>query len=149
MNDSPKSNSMTLWELVGTLKTRLPYTKEKIETAINSKLSEIESNNDAFHFYRGGDVQLRDGVVISKIDLRIKRTGIHPGFLVVEIAGTCVPLDSIQRHYARLETTGVPRGRSLEEATTYSSSESWGKVSFGFREKNPGCLAYIAFDPKT
>ncbi|MEJ8860113.1 hypothetical protein WKW79_36685 [Variovorax robiniae] len=149
MNDSLKNTPLSLWELVDTLKNRAPYTREKIELAINSKLTEVESSNDVFHFYRGGDLPLREGIVISKVDLRIKRAGVHPGFLVVDLTGTCVPLESVQRHYARLERTGVPRGRSLEEATSYSSLESWGKLSFGFREKNPGCLAFIAFDPKT
>lgn len=139
---------LTLWQALTDLVRQIPFSTDKVEAALSTRLAErVEPSNEVFRFFEAASVQLADGVVISNVDLRIKRAGAHPGFLVLSVGGTCVALDQIRRHYGGLEITQAPRGRSLDEATTYTSMQPWGEMSFGFKERNRDCLAYIVFNP--
>jgi hypothetical protein len=63
--------------------------------------------------------------------------------------GECISLDTVRSRYGNLKITDFPRGRSLDEATSYSTFPAWGKLSFGFTERNPDCLAYVVINPKS
>ncbi len=140
---------LTWWQAVDALVKQIPFSKKKVETLLKTSLSETDNTgNDVFQFYESPPVTLKDGVVIRNIDLRIKRIGPHPGFMVLEIKGQCITLDQIRRRYGPLEITEAPRGRSLDEETSHSAMQPWGKLSFGFAERNPDCLASIVFNPK-
>jgi hypothetical protein len=144
-----KTNQMTLWEVVDALSRQIPFEKEKIEVALASKLRETEdTGNDVFQFFKSDRVYLQDGVVIANVDLRIKRSGGHPGFISLALEGPCIDLDQLRRRYDKLEITGAPRGGSLDEQTYHSVEMPWGKLSFGFKESNPKCLASVIFKPK-
>ncbi|WP_345889846.1 hypothetical protein [Paraburkholderia sp. Cy-641] len=104
--------------------------------------------NTAFQFYTGGPVDLADDVVISNVDLRIRYRAGHPGFLVLNLSGSCITLDMVRAYYRSLRVTDRPRGRSLDEVTSYTTALHWGDLSFSFKERNPNCLSSLAFDPK-
>lgn len=145
-----KAVELTWWQAVDALVKQIPFSKKKVETLLKTSLSETDNTgNDVFQFYESPPVTLKDGVVIRNVDLRIKRAGPHPGFMVLEIEGQCVTLDQIRRRYGPLEITETPHGHSLDEETSHSVVRPWGKLSFGFAERNPDCLASIVFDPKT
>ncbi|MBB6589689.1 hypothetical protein LBW62_24790 [Ralstonia solanacearum] len=140
---------MTLWQAVDALTRQIPFSKTKIENLLSAQLTETdEGGNDVFQFFKSSPVKLSDGVVIENIDLRIKRQGSHPGFMVLRLGGPCISLDMVRSHYSNLEVTDIPRGRSLEESTTHSTLLQWGRLSFSFKERNPGCLASVTFKPK-
>ncbi|MCL2625299.1 MAG: hypothetical protein FWD46_00585 [Cystobacterineae bacterium] len=141
--------NMSLWQAIDTLSQQIPFSKQKVETALATPLSEVDNNsNKLFRFFKSPPIRLAEGIVISNVDLRIKREGSHPGFLVLEMDGACLTLEQIRERYSELQITQLPRGRSLEEETSHSQLLPWGKLSFGFKEKNPKCLASIAFEPK-
>jgi hypothetical protein len=144
---------MTLWQTIDTLSRQIPFTREKVENVLATRLVEKDISgspfpNKAFQFYTGGPITLVDGVAISNVDLRIRHRAGHPGFLVLSVDGNCITLDAVRAHYHELKITESPRGHSLSEATSYSTFPEWGKLSFGFVESNRRCLAYVAFDPK-
>ncbi|AQW30134.1 hypothetical protein ACKZDW_16590 [Ralstonia syzygii subsp. celebesensis] len=140
---------MTLWQAVDVLPRQIPFSKAKIENLLSAQLTETdEGGNDVFQFFKSSPVKLSDGVVIENIDLRIKRQGSHPGFMVLRVSGPCISLDMVRSHYGNLEVTDVPRGHSLEESTTHATTLPWGRLSFSFKERNPGCLASVTFKPK-
>jgi hypothetical protein len=140
-------NEMNLWQMITALANAIPFTKSKIETLLSMNLRQ-DSENEYFQFWKSGRILLKDGLTIESVDLRTKRQEAHPGFLVIEIAGVCIPKVEIQRHYSNLALTEAPRGRSLQEQTVHSSSQSWGELSFGFKEANPACLSTVIFNPK-
>ena len=145
-----KAVELTWWQAVDALVMQIPFSKQKVETLLKTSLNETDNTgNDVFQFYESPPVTLKDGVVIRNVDLRIKRTGPHPGFMVMEIEGLCITLDQIRRRYGPLEITETPHGHSLDDETSHSVMQPWGKLSFGFAERNPDCLASIVFDPKT
>jgi hypothetical protein len=67
--------------------------------------------------------------------------------LVLRLGGACINLPELKQQHDNLQITEIPRGRSLEESTTYTASKSWGEIDFGFQEKKPDCLAYVILKP--
>lgn len=147
--DSTIASPATLWQAIDALTHRLPFSKANVERLLSARLSETEEGgNDVFQIFKSDPVRLLDGVVIENVDLRIRRVGPDPGFLVLDIGGRCIKIDDVRTHYASLSITDRPRGRSLDEVTSYTASLPWGRLSFGFKERNRQCLASVAFDPR-
>lgn len=140
--------AMTLWQAIDAVSAQIPLSVVKIERTLATTLCDTHPpGDDMVQFFEGTPVRLADGVEVSGIDLRIRREGPRSGFLVLALQGRCVSLAEIRQRYANLILTESPRGRSLEEATGHSVTLGWGSLSFGFKERNPACLAFVAFDP--
>ena len=143
--------NMTLWQVIDALAQQIPFSKQKIETALSTQLVEYDEPSNRFcHFFKlqSPPVVLAEGVEISDVDLRIKRRGVDPGGLGLKIGGACITLDQIRVRYDQLKVTGHPRGGSLDEQWAYSQILPWGTVTFGFAERNPRCLASVGVGPK-
>lgn len=140
-------NAPDLWTVLDRFPSLLPFSAEKLANALGIMLVKA-SENEYFTFYKGGGVALADGVFIESLDLRIRKEQPHPGFLVLNLSGTCVQKSAVNSRYTQLVMTDFPRGRSLDEEASYSQETSWGKLSFGFAERAPDCLHSIVFDPK-
>ena len=142
------TTTLTLWQTIETLAVQLPFSTQNVGRTLSTTLSDtLAAGGNVFQFFEGSPVRLADGTELARIDLRIKREDASRGFLVLELKGRCVPLAEVRQHYAALDITDVPRGRSLDEATTFTAMPGWGRLSFGFTERNPDCLAFVAFDP--
>jgi hypothetical protein len=142
------NTQMTLWQVVDRLPQKLPFSKADIESVLSTALTEYQHpSNDAFHFFKGQST-IAKGVTISNVDLRIKREGVHPGFLALDLQGTCIDIDEVRKYYKELEITQVPRGKSLDETTSHTAKQAWGEISFSFSERKPDCLSSISFAPK-
>ena len=116
---------------------------------LSTPVFEVDNTpNDQLHSYQSKPIELTDGVIISTVDLRLKRVGKDSGFLVLDIGGNCITTSQLMVKYDYLRITGTPSGHSLLGETSYSQDMPWGRLSFGFEEKNPNCLADVAFDPK-
>jgi hypothetical protein len=145
-------SNMTLWQSVDALVQQVPFTQTKVENALITQLAEKDTSrnpirNTAFQFYIGGPVRLSGGVRISKVDLRIRHKPGHPGFLMLNLEGACIDLSEVRAHYSELKVTERPRGKSLEEVTSYTAELRWGELSFSFKERNPNCVWSLAFEP--
>ncbi|MGV2288491.1 hypothetical protein AAHK20_07220 [Trinickia sp. YCB016] len=144
---------MTLWQTIEVPVQQIPFTKTKVESVLSVGLddkdtSNVAIKNTAFAFFVGGPIKLSDDVVIGNVDLRIRHKEGHPGFLVLNLAGSCIGLDAVRAHYGDLKITDFPRGRSLDEVTSHTTALEWGELSFSFKERNPDCLSSIAFAPR-
>ncbi|MCL2779766.1 MAG: hypothetical protein FWD73_17375 [Polyangiaceae bacterium] len=141
--------NMTLWQIIDALAQQIPFSKQKVETVLSTHLAEKDRNTYTI-FLEGPGPELQEGVQIRLVDLRLARgaEGITKGFLVLDIGGTCITTSQLMVKYDYLRITDTPSGHSLNGTTAYSQDMSWGKLSFGFEEKNPDCLADVAFDPK-
>jgi hypothetical protein len=143
-----ENTAVTLWQAIEALAAQLPFSIQGVGRTLRTTLSDTHAEGaEVFRFFEGTPVRLADGTELSRIDLRIKREGAHPGFLVLDLQGRCVPMTEVRQHYAALDLTDVPRGRSLDESTSYTAALGWGRLSFGFAQRNPDCLAHVAFDP--
>ena len=142
----------TLWQTIDTLTEQIPFRRAKIERAFETKLFVGDPRQfviqPSFEPLEGGPVGLADGVVVEMIDLRVRPEESHPGFLVLRVAGTCISLDEVRARYGTLAITDRPRGRSLDEVTSFTTIQPWGKLTFSFTVRNPDCLSSVAFAPK-
>ena len=142
------NSQLTVWQVIEGLGKLAPFSKSKVENQLSITLSEYDHpSNDAFRFFKGGRTGLANGVIISNVDLRLKREEGHPGFLVLELQGTCVDIKEVRQHFERLEITHTPRGRSPDDVTSHSAQRAWGEISFSFTERKPDCVSSIAFEP--
>lgn len=139
---------MTIWQLIDRLPAALPFSKEKIENMLGAALGEPErGGNDVFQFFENSAPIPVGTATIASVDLRLRRSGGHPGFLVLGISENCITLADVRDRYLTLQITDVPRGRSLHDATAYSANEPWGRLSFSFKVSKPECVATVVFDP--
>ncbi|WP_332403707.1 hypothetical protein [Burkholderia ubonensis] len=140
---------LTLWQAIDTLAQQIPFSTAKIAHVLETQFRESDiGGNDVFQFFKSAPIPLSDGVVIETVDLRIKRHGAHPGFMVLWLSGSCVGLDKVREHYGNVKITDTPRGHSLDEVTSHTTALQWGELSFSFKERNPKCLSSVAFAPK-
>lgn len=134
-----------LWTLVDDLPTRMPLKRDKLQTLLGVALREKESNAYT-DMYEGGPVYLKGEVEIESIDLRVSKDQANSRLMVLNLAGSCVRKADVLGRNPDLAITDHPRGRSLDEKTSYSLEKSWGKLSFGFAERSPDCLRSVVFD---
>ncbi|API73570.1 hypothetical protein [Ralstonia pseudosolanacearum] len=139
---------MTLWQAIDALAMQIPFSKAKVETALGTRMSEVRRNAYTVFLQNEHPVMLTGDGRIAQVDLRLGMEQGDPGFMVLNLDGGCIGLDTVRAHYRELKITDTPRGHSLDEVTSHSASLSWGELSFSFKERNPNCLASVAFDPK-
>jgi hypothetical protein len=72
-------------------------------------------------------------LLILRVDNRAKR---------------CIDRAATLQRYGPLQLSQSPRGGSLDEETSFTRAELWGKISFGFAERKPDCLSSVVFDHK-
>lgn len=63
----------------------------------------------------------------------------------LDVTEGCPSKADMEARYSPWKLTGTPRGHSLNEKTYWSLYEPWGRLSFGFAERAPDCLASIVF----
>jgi len=145
----------TLWQTIDTLTQQIPFTQEKVERVLGVTLFDTDPTKliirpTSSRFLDSEPITLANGVVIE-VDLRVRPNQDRPGFLVLNVSGTCVRLDAVRAHYDGLRITATPRAlspqHSLDEVTSHSTMQQWGKLSFSFAERNRECLSSIAFKP--
>ena len=133
-----------LWDMIKSISRKTPFSLREIESILATSLGKYEEpSNDAFDFFQGSGVCLDDGIELTKISLRLSQANPATGILLFEIAGPCIRIDEVRAYYPLINVSETPRGRSLDEATVFSTTQSWSRVSFGFRERKPECLSFV------
>jgi hypothetical protein len=137
---------MNLWEIIESLTLKPLFDPNAVEEALGMRLVRyVEPSNDAFDFFQGPGFPLDGGSELQKVSLRLGRTNPVIALLMLDITGACIQIEEVRQHYPLIEMTERPRGRSLDEAKVFSTTQSWGRLSFGFRERNPQCLSFVVF----
>ncbi|MCR2746142.1 hypothetical protein [Limnobacter parvus] len=119
-------------------------------------MEQTQKSNEYVQFFSGQQLALAGNSSIVKIDLRLPRDTSNSnsnsnsnskGMLALDVDGKCITVQQVSQQFSDLAITGVPRGGSLEEATTFTTNTAWGKISFGFQQKKSDCLGYLVFNP--
>lgn len=142
--------NLSVWQLIEDVQaTRLSL--PSVEKILNQTLVEqTQKSNTYFKFYSGQPVALAGHSTIVKIDLRLPQpTHNSTGMLALDIGGECITVDQVNKVFPNLTITGMPRGDSLLEATTFTDKTTWGEIRFGFQQKKPDCLGYVVFEPNS
>lgn len=148
MTTTMNAASPDIWHTISALAEQLPLSSEKVRQTLGTALTEAtDLSNEYFAFYRGGPASLGRDTTVAAIDLRLSRTGTRPGFLVLHLSAPCIGIDEVRARYPALAITEVPRGDSPNDQTVWSTEPGWGRLSFGFAERQPGCLTTIILAP--
>lgn len=135
-------------QLLTKLRHEKPFTRERVGDILKTKLVET-SRNDYFAFLEGKSADIDGGLSLVKIDLRVPVDGRESsGFLVLDLAGSCISPQEIFAKYGEMKLESAPTGRSLDEKHSYFLEDGWGRMSFGFAARNPSCLSTLVLEPK-
>jgi hypothetical protein len=128
---------------IATLRGAPRLDRATVEGAFGARLN-TGDGNDAFAFYAAEAVPL--GAVTVSLDLRVPVPGggaTAGPLLNVRVVNGCPPRAGVEARYGPLTPTGMPRGHSRDELFSFSREEPWGRLSFGFAERAPDCLASV------
>ena len=145
------TKQMTLWQVIDLLAQQMPPTHEKLERVLGILLPEKERDQHLIHWQWAGSLALRDHVQIVGLDLVLGpkgEIGVNTGMAFQLDKALCISLDEVRERYGVLTITQHPRGRSLQETTVHSSKQTWGRLTFAFKEESPDCLFEVAFNPE-
>jgi len=147
MRTSMKIQNTSLWQLIDMLGNHPSLVPDKIMQSLPIAFLK-RNNNGYFSSYDGGRLSLIDQVDIEAVLLRVRHEDEARGMvsLYLDPSGACVTLDEVHKHYPEVVITDHPRGHSLDEQTYWSIQQPWGELSFGFKERNPECLASVVLD---
>lgn len=140
-----ETNALTLWQALDRLARQIPFTREKVETALATTLLLQESRLQKDH-YGSQPISLADGIFLQNVDLRLDRASESPGFLSLSVGGACISRSLVKRHYPNVRLTYGPHIDAPGEAYVYTAGFSWGDLHFAFELRNPQCLATISFN---
>lgn len=136
---------ITLWQLIEVL-SEYPSLEPTALAAVLPVAFRPTTRNAYFAMHEADGVALADGVNISHVQLRTRLDDAARGLIVLDLEGACVSLDDVRQRVPSVALTNAPRGRSPNETTGFSAEQAWGTLSFGFKERSPGCLASVVID---
>jgi len=147
MRTSMKIQNTSLWQLIDMLGNHPSLLPDKIKQALPIEFVK-RNNNGYFSSYDGERLLLPDQINIAAVLLRVRNEDEARGMvsLYLDPSGACVTLDDVHGHFPDVVITDHPRGHSLDEQTYWSIQQPWGELSFGFKERNPDCLASVVLD---
>lgn len=137
--------NINLWQLIDVLTEYPSFAPSDLSTVLPVGFVQA-SRRSSFTVYRGGAASLAEGVELASVEVRSDHEDARLGLISIQLTGICVTLAQVREHYPDIVLSDTPRGRSLEEVTGFSAVKPWGKVSFGFKERNRECLATVTID---
>jgi hypothetical protein len=138
-------------ELIQKLSDVYPWRVHDVENILGVKLPKSEKHHSSFISEQ--QIAYEGGLLINEVEVRITARADRAGEtvrLILNLAddAACFTRKRIEQTYPGLFLTNAPHGHSLEEEANFSSKQSWGRLSFGFKEKRRDCLSSIIFIPE-
>ncbi|QHM73914.1 hypothetical protein C7M51_04275 [Mixta intestinalis] len=135
----------TLWNFINDISASVK--QMTVNNVMQSPLEfKLVKENPSVNFYQANALNLNDREKIESFDLRLSKEpeGTKP-FLSFSWQGKCVSLGDIKQHYPQLTLTGVPRGRSENEMTSYTTPADKDRqtITFSFKAGKPDCLSRV------
>ena len=148
-NPAPMPAPASLADALDTLRRGGRIDRAHVEQAFGARLATTGETDGPFARFAARDVRV-DGATVT-IDLRepVAGRGATAGALLnLRIGGDCLARAAVEERYGPLAVSDLPRGRSLDETMGMSREEPWGRLTFGFAERAPDCLATVTFAAK-
>lgn len=136
--------AIDFWRLVEQLVERIDRPLNEVQQAIPLPLRE-KSSNPYFSFHTAEPFVLSSGEGVADLDVRLSKSEQRVKLMVFDVLGPCITLAMLKERHPKLAITQGPRGRSLDEQTYHSIELETKRLSFGFKERNPNCLASVVF----
>lgn len=137
-------SSKTIWNLLENLIAAPDWATARLESILGVTLEPYDlPSNTTTRFFRSSSTKFAGSPQLQQAQLRLHPTRASTGLLILQLAGRCIGLPEVRDHYASLQITDAPRGRSLDEQTVYTASQPLGTLSFGFTVLQPDCVYEI------
>jgi len=142
---------MKLEDLTQMLEAAAPWTIKGVESVFDSKFTPARSNG-IVAVHTMGPFRYKEKLIIEEVHLRVRMNTNKMIRLIVNLSEDAgrFTLDRLKRTWPdiQLDPSAYPRGQSWDEKRQYRTNRPWGQLSFGFKERQPDCLASITFIPK-
>jgi len=138
----------TLWQLIAVLLGQSDFTLDSVKQVLPIEFTE-RPRNSFFSPWESESLRLVDQVKIKTVDLRISHKDGISRMLVLDLApdSACITLEQVRTHFPEgVYEFAPPRFRSPNEKNYYTLRQPWGEISFGFKVRNPDCLASVVID---
>lgn len=122
------------------------WDRASVERLIGHRL-DLQAGDGPFAFFVASNVRI--GRLRVNVDFRWPRpnSGAKAGALLAfDLSAGCPSRKNVLDRFAPLTLTDVPHGHSLEERSYWSRVFPNYKLSFGFPERAPECLAGFVFN---
>jgi len=106
---------------------------------------ELRGSNDFFDIYISPRFCLPDSYVISEIEARVSTSDKAVKMVTLSLEDAYMQPATLKKQYGELNLQ-LPRDESPLEMISYTSSQPWGEIRFGYRQERPDLLASIVFD---
>ncbi len=137
--------AMAFDDLITALITAPPVTPVQVETALATALS-IAPGDGPFRIYAGKAGPGSDGRSATvEYRMPVSAAATAGPMLILKLDGPCLNKAQVQNRYGPLTILDVPRGASLDEEASFARTYAWGRLSFGFPERNRDCAKTVVF----
>jgi len=133
----------TLWKLIDLLGHQPSLSPDNLRRLLPVDFSS-RGSSPAFSFYLGGPLGLAGEVVIEEVDLRVWTDNNAAGVVILNLGGTCVPVEKVSAHFPKLTRADFPFSAPAEPPD-HSIRESWGWLNFRFKDSSLQCLSAVTF----
>ncbi|QHM76798.1 hypothetical protein [Mixta tenebrionis] len=144
-NGKANMTTTALWDFINDISASVKQMTVNNVTQSSLGFTLVKENPEV-NFYQAKTLNLHDSGKAEHFDLRLSKApdGVKP-FLSFSWRGECFSLDTIKQHYPQLGLTGVPRGRSENEMTSYTTPADKDKqtITFSFKANKPDCLSRV------
>ncbi|MDR2208788.1 MAG: hypothetical protein LBE22_07460 [Azoarcus sp.] len=148
---SNAESQMKFEELIQKLDAANPWTVERVEEVLGSKLIETSSTK-TFVIHKTGQLLFEENLIIEEVHLRLRIAKNELIRLIVSLSdeASCFTLDRIKESYPDIQNDpyGLTPGDSPNATFGYWTQRPWGHINFAFKMRRPKCLSHIAFIPK-
>lgn len=133
----------TLWSVIEAL---VELNQKSIVSDFNKILNvpfiKSESSNEYFTFYDNLESIKFDEMVFSNATIAVKNTRLNITSISVKyMKGSCITKEQLKDRYGELMLVGAPGSPAPNATTVWRVQINGRKVSFGFPNKSPNCLA--------
>ncbi len=116
-----------------------PQTPDQLSESISVPVPPGHREIDLVGRFKSGEI------TYSRVEFRHSPMAIAPIVMLVLSEG-CLARTAVLSHYEGLEITRFPHSGYPDEVFSYSRWESWGQLSFSFKQSNLECLSSIVLD---
>lgn len=133
----------TVWSVIEALiELNQQSTVSDFKKILDVQLVKSESSNEYFTFYENMESTEFGEMIVPNVTVAVKNTPLNPMAISVKyMKGVCITKEQLKDRYGELMLAGAPGSPAPNATTVWRVQIKGRKVSFGFPNKSPNCLA--------
>ncbi|MCF7220758.1 hypothetical protein [Marilutibacter chinensis] len=141
-----QSEQDALWNFVATLSSSVERGGQTVIDTWPVADLEVKQRDSGRVDATGGSFVIGGRLRVDAADIRIRESG-QVGILIAELGGACVSHEDVLRQYPDATRSAVPSPGDPNPHHYLEIQQNKLKVSFGFPDRGPDCMARVVFSP--